>query len=229
MKKFWKFGSRKETPKKVDFKGKPRFAEFILVKKLGEGGFGEVFYAVHQDKCESEEYVALKRLQETQNPEEIKRFEREIKILFNLRHKNIIEVFEYGEQDGACFYTMELLQGETLGDKLKQGTLPLEDVKEIVVQISSGLDAVHQQGIVHRDVKPDNVFLCEDGLVKILDFGLAKDPKAAIKITLQNAGGTPLYMPPEVQPALAGPPNFNLTPAYDQFAVAAISFEALSG
>lgn len=229
MKNLWGFGPWKSSTKDQKLKGKPRFAGYVLVEKLGKGGFGEVFYAIKHDNHETGEYVALKKLQETQDQQEIKRFEREISILFSLRHPNVVNVLEYGEQDGVCFYTMELLQGGTLEKRMDQGLLSLEMVNDIVTQVASGLQVVHNQGIVHRDIKPDNIFLCQDGVAKVIDFGLAKDPKAAIKITLQSTGGNPLYMPPEVQPAIGGPPEFNLTPAYDQFALATVAFEALTG
>lgn len=229
MKNLWGFAPWKKSKKNLELKGKPRFAGYALLEKLGEGGFGEVFYAIKIEEYESGQYVALKKLQETQDPTELQRFQREISILFNLSHPNVVQVLEFGEQDNVCFYTMEILQGETLEDRLKQTKFTPEMAVGLVKQVAAGLNAAHQQGIVHRDVKPQNIFLCQDGTAKILDFGLAKDPRAAVKITLQGAGGSPLYMPPEVKPALFGPPEFNLTPAYDQFALAAVTFEALSG
>lgn len=229
MKNFWGFGPWKKSKKDSELKGKPRFAGFALLERLGKGGFGEVFYAIKTDNYETGEYVALKKLQESQDDQEKLRFQREIRILFNLNHPNVVKVLEYGEEENVCFYTMEILQGENLGDRLAQGTLSVEQTVSLIKQVAGGLHAVHEQGIVHRDVKPENIFLCEDGQAKLIDFGLAKDPTDAVKITLQGTAGSILYMPPEVMPVLHGSQDFDLKPAYDQFALAAIAFEALTG
>lgn len=229
MVNFWGLGPWGKSKKKdQEIKGKPRFAGYVLLDQLGQGGFGEVFLAIKYEEYEAGQYVALKKLQESQDPEEIKRFEREISILFDLKHPNVVEVLEYGEVENVCFYTMEILKGETLEARIETGPLDLERTVALVNQVGAGLYATHQKGIVHRDIKPNNIFLCEDSSAKIIDFGLAKDPKAAVKITLAGAAGSPFYMPPEVEPALHGPPDFNLTPAYDQFALAAVAFEALT-
>src|SRR4051812_15566918 len=144
----------------------------------------------------------------------LERFEREARAAAALNHQNICTIYEVGEHDGVPFLVMELLEGETLKERISQKPVPLDALLSWSLQISDGLEAAHQRGIVHRDIKPANLFLTERGQVKILDFGLAKlvavryrasasmaDGTEATTIdTVSTAGssaGTPAYMSPE--------------------------------
>lgn len=107
-------------------------------------------------------------------PQRLQRFEQEARAAAALNHPNILAVHDTGQQDGSPYIVSELLEGETLGEKLRIGPVPVRKTIEYALQIARGLAAAHDKGIVHRDLKPDNVFITRDGRVKILDFGLAK-------------------------------------------------------
>lgn len=175
--------------------------------------------------------MALKQLGGTLDTQSRGRFQREITILETLRHPNVVGILQHGECDDIPFFTMEALKGETLEALLShEKRLGLSRTVSLIVQAAEGLQALHQLGLIHRDIKPDNLFLCRDGVLKVLDFGLAKDPLATIRVTMQGQGasGTPLYMPPETAPLLDRQ-EVTLTPAYDQFSLAVVAYEMLTG
>ena len=111
------------------------------------------------------------------------RFEREAKLLATLNHAHIGAIYGLDEHEGSQFIAMELVEGQTLEERLKDGALPVEDALQIALQIAEALEAAHDKGVVHRDLKPANIMLTQDGVVKVLDFGLAKafsgDPNEA--------------------------------------------------
>src|SRR5262245_41803841 len=150
--------------------------------------------------------VALKIMRWTSaTPEQVARFSREAHAAGSLNHPNIIVVLDAGSERGVPFVVTELLEGETLRDKLRPGLLPFRKAVEIGMQIAHALDAAHRKNIWHRDVKPANVFITNDWRVKLLDFGIAKlsepDPhrQSEADTTSQMSGlhGTPGYMSPE--------------------------------
>jgi len=187
-----------------------RFDRFEVLSLLGVGGMGEVYLA--QD-TRLRRKVALKILpsQFTASADRLRRFEQEAYAASSLNHPNLVTIFEIGNVDGAHFMAHEYIDGQSLWDRLKQELLPLQDALDIAVQIATALNAAHEAGIVHRDIKPQNVMLRRDGIVKVLDFGLAKlaeqqratevDSQAATlaKITTDPRAvmGTPQYMSPE--------------------------------
>ena len=120
--------------------------------------------------------VALKVLPQafTDDPERLARFEREAKVLASLNHPNIGHIYGLEEAEGQKALVLELVEGPTLAERIKQGPIPVDEALPIAKQIAEALEAAHEQGIIHRDVKPDNVKVKEDGVVKVLDFGLAK-------------------------------------------------------
>ncbi len=148
-------------------------AHYRIEEKIGEGGMGVVYQA--QDTRLNRQ-VAIKVLPDefVRDRERLARFEREAKTLATLNHPNIAEVFGLEESEGTPCLVMELVEGKTLGERLKKGRIPLDETLGVCSQIAAGLEAAHERGIIHRDLKPSNVNITLEGNVKILDFGLAK-------------------------------------------------------
>ncbi|MEE2777298.1 MAG: serine/threonine-protein kinase [Acidobacteriota bacterium] len=146
---------------------------FDITAKVGEGGMGEVYRAT--DRRLNRE-VAIKVLPEmfASDEERMGRFEREAQVLASLSHPNIASIFGIEESEGAKALVMELVEGEDLSDRLARGPLSPEEAARIAVQIAAALESAHDGGVVHRDLKPANVKLTDDGIAKVLDFGLAK-------------------------------------------------------
>ncbi len=146
---------------------------FRLHSLLGKGGMGEVYLA---EDSKLGRKVALKLLPAafTQDKERVRRFELEARAASALNHPNIITIYEIGEADQTRFIATEYIAGQTLRALLKQGVLPLDTVLDVGTQVASALAAAHEAGILHRDIKPENIMVRPDGLVKVLDFGLAK-------------------------------------------------------
>ena len=162
-------------PQSSSFTGK-KVSHYRVLDVIGGGGMGMVFKA---EDLKLGRQVALKFLPEefADDAVALKRFEREAQTASALNHPNICTIYEIEEHEGQPFIAMELLQGDNLRDRLsasKQEPLPIRELLEISVQICDGLQAAHDKGIIHRDIKPANIFLCKSGIVKILDFGLAK-------------------------------------------------------
>src|SRR5262245_23076837 len=179
---------------------------YRVLSKLGEGGMGEVYRA--RDARLGRD-VAIKVLPPAfaADPDRRARFEREAQAVAALSHPNIVSIFDTGVHDGQIYVVMELLAGHTLRERLAGGALPTRKAVEVAVQIARGLGAAHGKSIVHRDRKPDNVFIQDDGQVKILDFGLARQTGAgdgsgatATAAAVTDPGtvlGTIGYMAPE--------------------------------
>src|ERR1700682_5612595 len=146
---------------------------YEILSSLGAGGLGEVYNA--RDTKRGRE-VALKILPEnfTHDPERLARFRREAHVLAALNHPHIGAIYGLDEANGQQFLVLELIDGETLADRLKTGALPLDEALSIAKQIAEALEAAHEKGIIHRDLKPANIALTKDSTVKVLDFGLAK-------------------------------------------------------
>jgi serine/threonine protein kinase/tetratricopeptide (TPR) repeat protein len=185
-------------------------SHYRIVSKIGAGGMGEVYLA--QD-TKLDRQVALKILPRefAEDNDRMNRFVREAKSASALNQPNIITIHEIGETDGTHFIASEYIQGETLHALLQQRSLDLKITLDIAIQVASALNAAHKAGIIHRDVKPENVMIRPDGLVKILDFGIAKlsakktdatDEEAATALKQQGTSpgviiGTANYMSPE--------------------------------
>ena len=155
-------------------------SHYRIIEKLGQGGMGEVFLA-HDTSLDRK--VALKFLPDifSGDPERLARFEREAKALAKLAHPNILTIFDFGREGDTTYAVTELLEGKTLREQLVEGALPWRKAVEIAAAMAEGLASAHNLGIVHRDVKPSNVFLTTDGRTKILDFGLARNVAAPLQ------------------------------------------------
>src|ERR1044071_602214 len=146
---------------------------YEVVSPLGAGGMGEVYRARDAQLGRD---VALKVLPAsfTQDAERVARFEREAQILASLNHPNIAAIYGLERAESIPFLVLELVEGETLDQKIDRGAIPLDESLAIARQIADALDAAHAKGVVHRDLKPANVAITGDGVVKVLDFGLAQ-------------------------------------------------------
>jgi serine/threonine protein kinase len=203
---------------------------YQILAPLGTGGMGEVYRA--RDTRLGRE-VAIKVLPAAfaQDADRLARFDREAKAVAALSHPNILAIHDAGTDHGQTFVVTELLDGETLRDRLNAGAVPVRKAVEIAVPIARGLAAAHAKGIVHRDLKPENVFLLHDGQVKILDFGLARQTLTGSGATETAAAmtdpgvvmGTVGYMAPEQVRGQATDARTDL------FALGAVLYEMLSG
>ena len=148
-------------------------ADYRILSRLGAGGMGEVFLA---DDVRLGRQVAFKVLppEVAGHPERLRRFEQEARAAASLNHPNIVTVYGTGEADGVHFLTMELVEGRTLADSIVPGGLPIDEALAVAVPLADALAAVHERRLTHRDLKPRNVMITDDGRVKVLDFGLAK-------------------------------------------------------
>ena len=185
---------------------------YEVIAEIGKGGMGEV-YRARDTKLDRD--VALKVLPQafTDDPDRLARFEREAKVLASLNHPNIGHIYGLEEADGQKALVLELVEGPTLAERIKQGPIPVDEALPIAKQIAEALEAAHEQGIIHRDLKPANIKVKDDGTVKVLDFGLAKafqpdasDPNMSQSPTISLTAaatqmgmviGTAAYMAPE--------------------------------
>ena len=211
---------------------------YAVTAKIGEGGMGEV-YRARDTKLDRD--VALKVLPQafTDDPDRLARFEREAKVLASLNHPNIGHIYGLEEAEGQKALVLELVEGPTLADRIKQGPIPIDEALPIAKQIAEALEAAHDQGVIHRDLKPANIKVKEDGMVKVLDFGLAKafQPDASVPnmsqsptISLTAAAtqmgmviGTAAYMAPEQAKGKV------VDKRADVWAFGAVLFEMLTG
>ncbi len=150
-----------------------RLGHYEILEPLGVGGMGEV-YRARDTKLGRD--VAIKVLPEpfSRDKERLARFEREARLLAQLNHANIATLHGFEESDGQPFLVMELVEGETLAQRIARGAIPIDEAIPLFIEIAEGLEAAHEKGIIHRDLKPANVKISPDGKPKILDFGLAK-------------------------------------------------------
>jgi eukaryotic-like serine/threonine-protein kinase len=216
-----------------------RLGPYEVLSTLGTGGMAEVYRA--RDTRLGRD-IALKVVNEAlaSNPELVRRFEKEARLAGSLNHPNLVAVYDVGLHEGAPYFITELLDGESLRHRLSRGRIPIDSAVEWGAQLAQGLAAAHARGIVHRDVKPENVFVTSDGHVKLLDFGIAKlaegiraeGPHGILDETVTPTGGetqtgailgTPAYMAPE---QVRGE---HVDARTDIFSLGAVLYEMLSG
>ncbi|HXW07542.1 MAG TPA: protein kinase [Vicinamibacterales bacterium] len=200
-----------------------RIGQYRIVRQLGRGGMGVVFEAVDE---RLQRGVAIKKILQTADSHVRDRFLREARAAAAVSHPHICQIFEIGEHEGEPFLALELLEGQTLADRLAGGAMPAGESVATLLAVLSALEALHRRGIVHRDLKPSNIFLTPHG-VKLLDFGLARPVAVEVEttsITLPGVVlGTPRYMAPEQARGQ------EIDARADLFAAGAILFEMLSG
>ena len=195
-------GSSEENPSPLESTGEDTsiFKDYLIDRKIGEGGMAVVYlaYKLRNGVPDKSQPYALKIMTSFVDEEAYQRFLREIEISYELKHPNIIRVFEGGVWNNKPYIVMEYIDGTTLDKLIKEGNLSLEDKLAIMKKICYGLSYAHQKGIIHRDIKPSNILVSKDlKKIKLTDFGLAK---MLIKKSITLAGttlGTPYYMAPE--------------------------------
>jgi serine/threonine protein kinase/tetratricopeptide (TPR) repeat protein len=184
-----------------------QFGSYKILSQLGAGGMGEVYLA---EDIRLNRKVAIKFIlpKSTDDEQAQKRFIREAQAAAGLDHPNICAIHEVGQQDNISFIVMQYVDGQTLASRIQTKTLTLADTLDISIQVAGALSAAHSQGIIHRDIKPQNIIINSHGQIKVLDFGLAKvikrgellDGEAETEVLLSTPGmimGTPAYMSPE--------------------------------
>jgi serine/threonine-protein kinase len=193
---------------------------YRIVDVVGRGGMSIVYKVVD---VELNETVALKLFTQTPNEEAVERFKQEVRLARQLVHDHVIRMYDMGFAAGARFLTMELLVGEDLHTKMVRGLTMREGVL-LLAQACAGLDAAHRLGVVHRDVKPENLFVTNDHVVKVMDFGIARHTKNSGLTLAGMVVGTPEYMAPEQAHG-----HMSVTPSADLYSIGVILYALATG
>jgi serine/threonine protein kinase len=212
------------------------FARYVILSEVGSGGMGKVFVA--EDRT-LKRRIALKMLTAAPSfdPDSVRRFQKEAEAASALNHPNILTIYEVGEWEGTRFIASEFIDGETIRQRLKNGPMSIPEALEVAIQIAAGLAVAHAAGLIHRDIKPENIIIRSDGLVKIVDFGIARftrrrndyfdvpsegsavDAKTGLGMVI----GTTRYMSPEQARGQ------KLDARTDIFSLGAVIYETISG
>jgi tRNA A-37 threonylcarbamoyl transferase component Bud32/tetratricopeptide (TPR) repeat protein len=201
-----------------------RFGEYELLSEAGRGGMGVVYRARHR---RLNRMVALKMILAGRLADEahVERFYTEARAAARLQHPNIVPVYEAGEHDGQHFLAMAFVEGSDLGELIRHGPLPAAQAATLIQTAAEAVHYAHGQGVIHRDLKPQNILIDEDGRPHITDFGLAKDAGAGATTATGMVLGTPNYMAPE---QAQGRPD-DIGPAADVYSLGATLYHLLSG
>jgi tetratricopeptide (TPR) repeat protein len=205
----------------------PVIGDYAVTALIGTGGMGEV-YKAHDAKLDRPVALKLLPARLTRDPEWLRRFRAEARAASSLNHPHILVVHDFGELDGRPYIVMELVEGQTLRERIQAGPMSVREALGITAQVASALAAAHARGIVHRDIKPENLMLRPDGYVKVLDFGLARQlaGQETGAFAATEAGvvvGTLRYMSPEQTRAEAAQPSS------DVFSLGLVLFEMVTG
>jgi len=195
---------------------------YRVLERIGRGGMATVYRAYH---AALDRYVAIKVLPDffADDPDYRERFQQEARSVARLKHPNILEVFDFGSEDGIAYLVLELVEGGTLADRLGK-PMDLRDAIHVLEQLAGALDHAHQHGILHRDIKPSNILIRKDGTPVLGDFGLAKMADSMRRLTGSGTVmGTPEYMSPE---QAADEP---VGPTADIYSLAIVAYEMLTG
>src|SRR5436190_5317975 len=210
-----------------------RFGPYEILEEIGKGGMGTLFRA-HDTRLGRAVAVKVLHGELSTDPQRLSRFAQEARTASALNHPNIVVIYEIGQVDAQPYMVMEYVEGRTLRDVLGSGPLSIRKTLRYAVQVASGLAKAHEAGIVHRDLKPENLMLTDEGLLKILDFGVAKlvqteapGESATVETALADTGvgvivGTVGYMSPEQ--ARGQTADFRA----DHFSVGTILYEMLT-
>jgi tetratricopeptide (TPR) repeat protein/tRNA A-37 threonylcarbamoyl transferase component Bud32 len=225
----------------------PRVGRFAVLRQLGRGGMGVVFLAYDE---ELDRKVAIKVLRRSRDPARSRaRLTREAQALARLSHPNVVQIHEIGEHEGRVFIAMEYVRGQTLRRWLEAEARPWREILAVLLQAGRGLEAAHAAGLVHRDFKPDNVLVGEDGRVRVVDFGLVRadlhatsdeetEPESLLESSLSASGGRPLEQPLTRTGTVLGTPIYMSLEQHlgegadalgDQYSFCATAWEALHG
>ncbi|HTA33170.1 MAG TPA: serine/threonine-protein kinase [Solirubrobacteraceae bacterium] len=209
-------------PRAPDLAGRALNDRYELHALIGEGAFGRVYRGVDRRLARA---VAVKVIKPwwAQDSAWVERFEREARLLARITDPRIVQIFDIGDAEDGPYYVAELVEGESLAERLLRGPLATAEAKSVAEQLCEALGGAHAQGVVHCDVKPANVLLAADGIVKVGDFGVARLAESTSQAPSATVAGTPRYMSPEQ--ARGRPP----TPATDVYSAGIVLYEMLTG
>lgn len=197
---------------------------YEIVELLGHGGMATVYKGYRRD---IDRYVAVKVLPPHPGLDKqfIERFRLEAKTIARLQHPHILPLYDYGVEDDILYLVMAYIEGGSLSGKIKRGNLQLKEIERLLRQIATAMDYAHRQGIVHRDIKPDNILLDKEGNALLADFGIVKIAEGESKLTVTGGlVGTPAYMAPEQATG-----ETNLTGSADLYSLGVVVYEMLTG
>jgi serine/threonine protein kinase len=212
-----------EPPRPVSLVPGLRLAQYQIVAPIAAGGMGEV-YRARDSRLDRDVAIKVMSSHVASDPAMRQRFESEARAVAALSHPSIMAIYELAIADGLSFAVMELLEGETLRERLGGGAMPWRDAVDIAASIADGLAAAHAKGVVHRDLKPENVLLERSGRVILTDFGVAALPSYDAQPTPGFSTGTPQYMSPE---QLVG--EHAIDGRSDLYALGVLGFTLLTG
>src|SRR5215471_8018927 len=201
------------------------FGDYELLEEIGRGGQG-VVYRAHQKSLNRTVALKVIGLGSWATETHLKRFRREAEAAASLNHPGIVPIYEVGERDGACYFSMGLVEGEQLDTILKREPMPIRRAAEVIAKVARTVHYAHEHGILHRDIKPGNILLDQNGEPHLTDFGLARLVEAESTVTATlDVLGTPSYMSPEQ----AAGEHTKVSKATDVYGLGAVLYQLLTG